>query len=174
MRASACILTRSPQAADQEVSDKRNEIKSVLPEIPVFRSFHDPNFYQVERGHLMPLNEISEFLSPPELDEIKQRRVFGFSGIARNDDFQRTVSKAGFNAVGYSDFSDHHQYSRQDLEDIVRTAQGAGADCLITTEKDHARITHQRPLSLDLIVVGVGVVFSKDGQDFISFIRSRL
>ena len=73
MRASACILTRSPQAADQEVSDKRSEIKSVLPEIPVFRSFHDPNFYQVERGHLTPLNEISEFLSPPELDEIKQR-----------------------------------------------------------------------------------------------------
>jgi tetraacyldisaccharide 4'-kinase len=173
-RADAYILTRSPQGAGQDVSDNSGEIKSVLPEIPVFRSYHAPYFYLIKSGDRTALNDISEFITPSELEKIKQNKVFGFSGIARNDDFQRTVARAGFNAAGYCDFADHHQYSRQDLEDIMRTAQGEGADCLITTEKDHARIEHQMPLLMDMIVVGVRITFNQGGQDFISFIQSRL
>jgi tetraacyldisaccharide 4'-kinase len=115
-------------------------------------------------------------LSPHELEEIKQQKVFAFSGIGRNDDFRRTVDKNGFNTIGFCEFSDHHRYSGNDLAIIVRTAQAAGADCLITTEKDHARIAHQKPLSMDMVVVGVNITFGGggDGQDFISFIQNQL
>lgn len=173
-RATACILTRSPQATDQETSDKCSGIKSVMPELPVFRSFHDPYFYLVKSGLPTPVDKVSEFLPPPELDEIKQRRVFGFAGIARNEDFQLTVGEAGFNAAGYCDFADHHRYSRKDMEDIAQAARGAGANCLITTEKDHARITRQMPLSMDLVVVGVKIGFRGNGDEFIAFIRRAL
>jgi len=174
-RASACILTRSPQATDQDVSDKRGGIKSAMPHLPVFKSFHEPYFYLVKSGLQTPLDEISEFLSPHEIVDIKQRRVFGFSGIARNDDFQRTVGAAGFNAAGYCDFGDHHRYSPGDMEDIAQAAQGAGADCLITTEKDYVRISSQlMPLSRDLVVVGVRIGFGGDGAEFIAFIQGFL
>jgi len=173
-RATACILTRSPQATDQEAPDRCSGIKSVIPQLPVFRSFHAPYFYLVKSGLSTPVDKISEFLPPAKLDEFKQHRVFGFSGIARNDDFQRTVGEAGFNAAGYCDFADHHRYSRKDMEDIEQAAQAAGANCLITTEKDHARITRQMPLSMDLLVVGVRIGFCGDGDEFISFIQRFL
>ena len=173
-RADACILTRSPQGADLEVFSDRSKLKSVLPQIPVFSSYHDPYFYLIKSGDRTLLNDISEFLTPPELDRVKQNKVYGFSGIARNDAFQHTVGKTGFNAVGYREFDDHHRYSATDLEDIVQTAKRAGAKCLITTEKDHARIAHLMPLSMDMIVVGVRIAFNQGGQELMSFIKSQL
>ncbi|MDX2502343.1 MAG: tetraacyldisaccharide 4'-kinase [Deltaproteobacteria bacterium] len=173
-RADACILTRSPQGADLELFSNRSKLKSVLPQIPVFSSYHAPYFYLIKSGDRTPLNDISEFLTPPELDRVKQNKVYGFSGIARNDAFQHTVGKTGFNAVGYREFDDHHRYSATDLEDIVQTAKRAGANCLISTEKDHARIAHQMPLSMDMIVVGVRIAFNQGGQEFMSFVKSQL
>ena len=173
-RADACILTRSPQGADLEVFSNRSKVKSVLPQIPVFSSYHAPYFYLIKSGDRTPLNDISEFLTSPELDRVKQNKVYGFSGIARNDAFQHTVGKTGFNAVGYREFDDHHRYSATDLEDIVQTAKRAGANCLISTEKDNARIAHQMPLSMDMIVVGVRIAFNQGGQEFMSFIKSQL
>ena len=173
-RATACVLTRAQSRADEATAESVAKIKSLVPQIPIFTSSHDPYFYAVKSGVQTPLHEIEDFLSPHELEEIKQQKVFAFSGIARNDDFRRTVEKNGFNTRGFCEFSDHHRYSGNDLARIVRTAQEAGADCLITTEKDHARIAHQMPLSMDLVVVGVRIVFTEDGPDFMSFIRSRL
>ena len=173
-RATACILTRTPGGADDAAAESVARIKSLAPQIPIFTSSHDPYFYAVKNGAQIALCEISHFLSPPELDEIRQQKLFVFSGIARNDDFRRTIEKTGFNIQGFSEFSDHHRYSGDDLDRIVRSARQAGADCLITTEKDHARIAHQMPLSLDLVVVGVRIVFSPDDQGLMSFIRDRL
>jgi len=173
-RATACILTRSPGGADEAVAKSVARIKSLVPQIPIFTSFHDPYFYTVKSGAQTPLHEIANFLSPHELEEIKQQKVFAFSGIARNDDFRRTVEKSEFNTKGFCEFSDHHRYSRNDLDRIIQNAQEAGAECLITTEKDHARIAHQKPLSMDLVVVGVRIAFSGDGQDFMSFVQGRL
>jgi tetraacyldisaccharide 4'-kinase len=175
-RATACILTRSPSGADEAAAESVAGIKSLIPQIPIFTSFHDPYFYTVKRGAQTPLHEIDDFLSSHELEEIKQQKVFAFSGIARNDDFRRTVEKNGFNIGGFWEFSDHHRYSRNDLARIVQTAQETGADCLITTEKDHARIAHQNPLSMDMVVVGVNITFGGGGDDqnFISFIQNQL
>ncbi|MFC1882111.1 tetraacyldisaccharide 4'-kinase [Thermodesulfobacteriota bacterium] len=173
-RATACILTRSPTGMDEAASTTLAGIKTHMPDIPIFTSSHDPYMYTVKSGVPTPFNAISHFIAPPDPDQIKYKKVYGFSGIARNDDFQRTVATLGFNPVGFFEFSDHHNYSRDDLEKMVRIAQEAGTDCLITTEKDHARIAHQKPLSMDLIVIGVKIDFGNDEQEFISFIQSRL
>ncbi len=173
-RATACILTRSPTGPDEAASTTLAGIKTHMPDIPIFTSAHNPYMYTVKSGVPTPFNAISHFIVPPDSDQIKYKKVYGFSGIARNDDFQRTVATLGFNPMGFFEFSDHHKYSRDDLEKMVRIAQAAGADRLITTEKDHARIAHQKPLSMDLVVVGVRIAFSGDGQDFISFIQRRI
>jgi len=173
-RATACILTRSPTGPDEAASNTLAGIKTHMPDIPVFTSSHDPYMYTVKSGVSTPFKAISHFIAAPDADKIKYKKVYGFSGIARNDDFQRTLATLGFNPVGFFEFSDHHKYSWDDLEKMVSIAQAAGAECLITTEKDHARIAHQKPLSMDLVVVGVRIEFSGDDQDFISFIQSRL
>ena len=173
-RASACILTRSQDVTNDAASANTAAIKSIVSRIPVFRSCHEPYFYAVKSRSQTLSKTSDDFLSPQQMDDLKQQKVYGFSGIARNADFRRTVEKAGFKTAGFKEFSDHHPYSRGDLEEIVQTAQAAGANWLITTEKDHARMAHQQALGMDLIVAGVRIMFSGDGPDFMSFIRSRL
>ena len=173
-RADVCILTRSPRGESPAVSGTSAELKSVLPQIPVFASYHDPYFYLIKSGQRIQYGDLTEFLQPAELAEIQQSKVFGFSGIARNDDFQRTAVNTGFNAAGYREFSDHHRYSAKELEDVERTAQNAGATCLITTEKDFARIGHQVRLSMDMIVVGIRIAFNQKGHEFTRFIQTKL
>ncbi|MEE4262923.1 MAG: tetraacyldisaccharide 4'-kinase [Desulfobacteraceae bacterium] len=173
-RATACVLTRSPTGPDEAASTTLAGVKTFMPDIPIFTSVHDPYMYTVKGGVPTPFNTISHFMAPHDSDQIKYRKVYGFSGIARNDDFKRTVATLGFTSMGFSEFPDHHKYSRDDLEKTVRTAGATGAECLITTEKDHARIAHKKPLAMDLVVVGVKIDFGNDEQKFISFIQSRL
>jgi tetraacyldisaccharide 4'-kinase len=173
-RATACILTRTPTGPDEAAATTLAGIKTHMPDIPIFTSSHHPYMYTIKCGIPTPFSATSHFIASHDSGQMKNQKVYGFSGIARNDDFQRTVATLGFNPMGFFEFSDHHKYSRDDLEKMVRIAKAAGADCLITSEKDHARIAHQKPLSMDLVVVGVRIAFTSDEQDFIAFIQSHL
>ena len=174
LRAGACILTRSKGVTDDTISASTAAIKSIAPRLPVFTSFHEPYFYRVKGDAQTPLNAVDHFFPPDQMGDIRQQKVFGFSGIARNDDFRQTVLEAGFDIRGFSEFSDHHPYSGDDLAKMVGAARQVTADCLITTEKDHARIVPKMPLGMDLVVVGVRIAFNEDGQEFMAFINSRL
>ena len=112
--------------------------------------------------------------STNEFEQIKDHKVFCFSGIARNDDFRHTIKDLGFKVTGFLEFSDHHPYTEKDLATILCGAESTGADRLITTEKDHARIAFNEPLSIELIVVGVKVSFGDNDRDFSAFIQDRL
>jgi tetraacyldisaccharide 4'-kinase len=173
-RATACILTRCRDDADETARSSIAAIKSILPQTPVFKSSSAPYCYTVKEGALPPLQPAFNFFAAHDLGGIKSRKVFGFSGIARNDDFQRTIKTLGFNVTGFLEFSDHHRYTEPDLKTILRTARQTGARQLITTEKDYVRLTGKGACPMDLVVVGVRVAFKDDGQGFISFVKDWL
>ena len=173
-RSTACILTRFRAGAEEAPMSSVTGIQVLVPGIPVFASSHVPYWYAVPRGERHSFEAVSDVFSARDLEKIKDRKVFCFSGIARNDDFRRTVKDLGFKISGNLEFSDHHPYTDKDLATILRYAGNTAADRLITTEKDHARIAFKAPLPLELIVVGVKVSFGDGEQDFISFIKNRL
>ena len=173
-RSAACILTRFRVGAEEAALSSLAGIQMLVPGIPVFTSSHVPYWYMVHRGAPNSFEAVSDVFSAKDIDKIKDRKVFCFSGIARNDDFQHTVKDLGFKVTGRLEFSDHHQYTEKDLATILHCAEDTGADRLITTEKDHARIVFKEPMPLGLIVVGVKVSFEDREQDFISFIKNRL
>ncbi len=78
--------------------------------------------------------------------------VFGFSGVARNDQFRDTLAAAGFRVAGFLPYPDHHAYGRRDLERIAREAAGLPA---ITTEKDLVRLPDVVPFSVGALRVEV-------------------
>ena len=173
-RATACILTRCRDDADESARSSIAKLKSILPQPPVFKSSYIPYCYTVKDGAGPTLQAGSNFFVPHDLGDIKNRKVFGFSGIARNDDFKRTVKTLGFTVTGFLEFSDHHRYAEPDLKTILRTARETGARELITSEKDYVRLTGKGGCPMDLVVVGVRVAFKDDGQDFMAFIKDRL
>ena len=173
-RSAACILTRCRAGADEGLMASVGRIQVLVPGIPVFTSSFVPYWYVVHSGGHKSFEAVPDVFSANDCEQIKHRKVYCFSGIARNDDFQHTVKDLGFKVTGFLEFSDHHPYTAKDLATIFGCAENTGADRLITTEKDYARIALKAPLPIELIVVGVKVSFEDREQDFISFIKRRL
>ena len=173
-RSAACILTRFRVDADDAQMPSLAGIQALVPGIPVFTSSHVPYWYAVPRGEQHSFEAVTDVFSAKDCQQIKRCKVFCFSGIVRNEDFRRTVKDLGFKVTGFLEFSDHHQYTEKDLTTIFRCAGKTGADRLITTEKDHARIALKTPLPMSLIVVGVKVSLGDNDQSFSAFIKNRL
>ncbi len=173
-RSAACILTRCRADTDEAAMSSKAGIQALVPGVPVFSSSHVPYWYVVQKGTLHSLEAVPEVFSTNVSDQIKRHKVFCFSGLARNDDFQHTAKNLGFKVTGFLEFSDHHPYTEKDLVTILDRAKSTGAERLITTEKDHARIAFKEPLPIELIVVGVKVSFGDDDQGFSSFLHDRL
>lgn len=68
------------------------------------------------------------------------RRLFAFSALADNSQFFESLRRAGLDVVGTHGFPDHHRYTSGDLDSLRTAANRAGADVIVTTEKDGVKI----------------------------------
>ena len=78
-------------------------------------------------------------------DEFKGVRAFAFAGIANPKEFKRMLEASGIELVGFKRFRDHKWYSEKDLRKIIADARKAGAEVILTTEKDFVRIESPPP-----------------------------
>lgn len=122
----------------------------------IFGSRHIPTLYKVMHSPAGP--SCAPVLVPIE-PSVLDSAVFGFSGIADNADFERTLHAFGFQVNGFMGFDDHHQYSDEDLELIQNAYTEKQAGWLITTEKDFHRICHRLGEGMRLVVVGIKIEF---------------
>ena len=160
-RASAIVLTRQRDEVPPARADLEKEIGSVP--IPVFHCRHMP------AGLVIAGSE-----SSLQLDFLKGRRLFAFSGISRNDSFRRTVTDLGGSVDAFAEFFDHHPYSTEDLGFIWEKASALEVDNLITTEKDYVRIRNQFPESPQLLVLQISISFGKDKDPFERYLKDRV
>lgn len=92
--------------------------------------------------------------------EPRGMRVLAFCGIGSPSGFRRTLEEAGCEVCDMVEFPDHHEYAPGDLAALESRRTAAGADLLVTTEKDAVRIDRQGPalnagfLRVDLEVEG--------------------
>ena len=173
-RATACIFTRYRADGAGRAASSIELIKKHSPQLPVFTSTYVPYYYTIRSGAQISVDENTDCFSPEAVKRLNGEKIFGFSGIARNHDFQDTVKNIGFKIAGFIEFTDHHRYTVHDLNHILAAAEKTGARYLITTEKDLVRIPPEKPFHLDLVVVGVRVSFGDGERDFMAFLKDRL
>jgi tetraacyldisaccharide 4'-kinase len=75
-----------------------------------------------------------------DLNGVKAKRVVAFSGIGSPGSFEETLRLLELQVDEHLKFADHHRYEPEDLKLIEEAAHRAGADYLVTTEKDLARL----------------------------------
>lgn len=170
-KADAVILTRCDNAGTANHYDR---IKNLVSWQPVFRSFHRSTLRAMLPAGQLPVETFPGRLDPDFHNIFKDRRVFAFSGLAQNQAFQDSVRMLGAKVVGTLGFEDHHHYSVDDVGRIAQAAQSAGSDCLVTTDKDYVRWPPEVRFPLTLIVLGVGIDFAGDQEDWKSFIAQRV
>lgn len=97
---------------------------------------------------------------------IEGHRFLAFAGIGNPDKFYRTVAEVGGSVALQRSFPDHHLYSEDDADDLLRTAGNAGCE-IVTTMKDAVRLRHGGPALSALAdkakVLEIEIVFELDG-----------
>ena len=173
-RADALILTRSDSVPGPIKAKLSDRIVYFSQKSSVYKTFHAPYIYKVVKaaGDIQDgaLSKSQDWDS----EIITGRNVFAFSGIARNEDFKHTVAGFGCDVSGFAGFPDHHAYSDEDINTILRAAEDAGAEIVCTTEKDFARIGHRKNWPIDLVIIGIEIAFGDDEAAFNAYIQNRL
>ena len=126
-RADCVIITR----ADLENSGSlQEEIERLHPGMPVLLSRMRPTQLR-EVGTNSPLTDSKE---------IKALPTGAFCGIGNSESFFQMLQREGYSLAYQHSFRDHHNFTQADVDLIVREAQSEGAQALLTTAKDAAKL----------------------------------
>ena len=69
------------------------------------------------------------------------KAIYAFAGIAQPEFFFNYLKEKDLNIRSLREFTDHHLYTKNDLRNIVKEAKSAGAEAIITTEKDAVKLS---------------------------------
>lgn len=100
-------------------------------------------------------------------------RLAAVAGIARPGRFFDDLRAAGFDVVRAMAFPDHHRYSRRDVRRVQAEARRAGAQAIVTTEKDFVRLDPWLPFDPVLATMPLTCAVTPEAP-FRAFIAERL
>lgn len=126
-RAHAVIAT-NPTDADA-VAAVASTVKRFNPSAAVLAArYRVQDALETQSGRRLPVTELAG------------RRLIAFAGLGSPQGFADTLDTVAIRRVGFVEFPDHHWFTERDLAELARDARAAGAQGLITTEKDWVRV----------------------------------
>jgi tetraacyldisaccharide 4''-kinase len=154
----------------------------------VSRADHDPRFEHL-RKKLRQFNQTAPIFRvrtrPRQwricskrqvVDELPAKNVGAFCALGNPQGFWNTLNEMGLNLVFQWTFPDHHAYQQLELKRVASQALAAGAEMLVTTEKD--RINFPRDFAsslapLDVAWLEIENTVDEEGE-LLSWIESAL
>lgn len=164
-RADAVLLTKVDQSNDDALETIRATLVRYNNTAIVVESIHSPQgFTEVENWY----KDATAAVLPPET--LQGKKVLAFSGIGNPSSFEQTLADLGVDTVASVRFPDHHDYAMAEMQKLMQEAEEAGAQALVTTEKDAVKtpsefIHSHRPLPVYVLGIEVKVVDDLNGLE---------
>jgi tetraacyldisaccharide 4'-kinase len=98
------------------------------------------------------------------LDDLSGNPVAGFCGIGNPEGFRRTMLPLCGLLVDLRVFPDHHDYTTDDVKSLTAWAIDAGANLVLTTQKDLVKLRCARlgPAPLRALKIGLEILAGED------------
>jgi tetraacyldisaccharide 4'-kinase len=98
---------------------------------------------------------------------------FAFCGIGNPDAFFSDLERRGIHLAGRRAFRDHHRYTHRDIAALEQAAESAGANALVTTEKDAQNFEKAvlAKLAIEVAVVAMEILHE---AEFLRDLHSKL
>ncbi|MGA9767451.1 MAG: tetraacyldisaccharide 4'-kinase [Blastocatellia bacterium] len=127
-RADLVIVTRADKPFDQDQTNSiiKHFCGNKVPVMYVYASI--TRLRHIETAEMYETNQFTGW------------NAAAMCGIGNPQAFADDILQAGINIVSENFFPDHHAFTQQDLDRVTAAAQDAGADMIITTEKDAVRL----------------------------------
>ena len=124
-RADAILITRADQVGERTLGDVVDGLRGA--DVPTFRAAHGWAGVRTDGGQSMPVADLAGC------------RVFALAGIGNPEGFAAQLAAAA-DVVGRRFFPDHHAYARADVDAVMSDARAAGAEAVVTTDKDWVKL----------------------------------
>jgi tetraacyldisaccharide 4'-kinase len=133
-RADALLITRADQVEPRRLREIERRLRQQNRHAPIYRSNH---------AHTGLRTDDCAAADDPDcsLEDLRRRRFFAFSGIGNPAGLQQQLEHLGGSFVGRRWFPDHHDYKDAEIAGVKEAARQAGAETVITTEKDWVKIS---------------------------------
>lgn len=156
-RAHLIVITRCDQVSSAAQAAVRARLAGVAPQVPVVACRHRPAGLVQLDGH--PADGLRD----------RGRPAFCFSAIGNPEAFERTAGEMNAELRGHLRLPDHHQYGTRDLIRIADAARDAGAELVLTTEKDAVKVS-RLPFDwpLPALAVRIEIDFLEQGDTIVS------
>lgn len=129
-RADAFLLTRVDQSSAARLAEVRDALRRYNPAAPVYESVHAHTSFRTSAAEATTL----------PVEALRGRRWFLFCGIGEPASFLGQLVNVGGSNAGHRFFADHHAYTDAEVRALRAEAAAAGADVLVTTEKDWVKL----------------------------------
>jgi tetraacyldisaccharide 4'-kinase len=136
-RANAVVITRANTVTGDQLQQVSQALRYWDNYIPIYVADHVHAAVMTRDGEKLPA------------DVLRERRFFAFAGVASPASLRAQFQSYGATFAGLRAFPDHHAYTAADLERIAAEASAAGAEMIVTTEKDWVKV-HALPLPANL------------------------
>ncbi len=108
------------------------------------------------------------------LSRLAGRRVGLLTGVARPASVRRSVEELGAAVVAESSFPDHHRFDRDEVDGALRASLEAGAEVVVTTEKDAVRLPEACRAEDRLRVLRIDAVVTRGEELLAEALRAAL
>lgn len=151
-RASYVFLTKSEVEPELELLQT---IRKYNKKAEIIRCVHKPKFFKEING---------EQIKP--LDLLREAYVGVFCGIASPRGFEQLILRMSGEMRFRRRFLDHYRYGVEELDRLFLQAKNAGADIMVTTEKDAVRIPLGYKPIMPLYYVRMEIEIIEGFEDF--------
>ncbi len=155
-RAEIIFLTKTNLNPD--IVEVKDYLSALNPKAMIVEAQHTPlGVYKFGESNLVQ-----------SLDNIKDKTVVLLSGIGDPDSFENLVSSLGVKVAASFRFADHHNYTQEQLNQVVKDSLSKNADAILTTEKDAVRLDSLdlKIYDLQLMVLRIKLKIANDEQRF--------
>lgn len=151
-RADAVIVTRSDRPFD-DAAIERVVRGTCRPDVPIFHAWHDVETLRPVFG--------GDERDPQSL---RARNVGVITAIGNPEVFTEDLRNLGMAVISETVMRDHHDYAPADLVKAIEQAREAGAEALLTTEKDAVKLERFEPTDFPLYAVRIAFRSDDEGQ----------
>ena len=155
LRADYVFLTKSD--GSPRLRHLKDFIRKHNHRAEIIECCHKPQYLEevFDRGHRHPL------------ESLKGLKIASISAIANPASFEGFLEDLGGILVLKRHFADHHRYRQQELIDFINDAKAAGAELIVTTEKDAVRMPRldRRDIDIQFLRVEIDILSGQENFD---------
>ena len=163
-RADVCLITKVDQAEAGACEYIRNTVHKYNRKAHIVESIHQPRRF-------LTLADWFDDLSQEGVDvaNVVGKKIMAVSAIGNPASFERTLRDLGAVVLESLRYPDHHEYTMNEMQDVLQQADALGAEAIVMTEKDAVKIPDEvakADWSIPIYVICVSIKFQTGGDEF--------